>query len=381
MRRFLSWVGLIFCLIGLLFSIAIVVGLVGFPYRGPVVIIAILVMIVSAILLLPPILGICALLRPAGLLGADEGRKASSRPLPPRAAKVASSPAGERAPAEAVAEAQPPRTPKRVRWPLVFAIAASVFLIGIKMVFPRISFVELVGLQVIVAVVYVLLLRRHAQLLRRRPPDDAAAPDARPPVSSFRRWLAFAFFVGISAVPALIIGQDREWRPVAFVDASLLIAALAICAVLSRRISRRAAEARARGGEPDVAVQRRDVQAKNAMGLVLSLGAIGGFPLLYLHARSVELRRAPFIRSEVFHTLPGCPTSGAGLSVLPRSCDDPRYEIVSAPDAFGLPIPTSKYDRWLRIGPDAALIYSCNLRTCPIKEVRTGAFVTRAVTP
>jgi hypothetical protein len=265
-------------------------------------------------------------------------------------------------------------------WPFVFAIMASVLLIAIRAVF-RIGFIEQTSLLVIVAGVYVLLLRRHVLLLRRRQSGDADVPDAPRPVPSRRGWLVLAIIVGICAIPVLIIGQDREWRPVAFVDASLLIATFAICAVLSRRISRGAAEAQARGAEPDATAQKRDKRVRDAVGLVFSVGLIGGFPLLYLHARSVELRRGPFIRSEVFHVLPGCPTSGAGLTVLSQSCDDPRYQIVSAPDAFGLPIPTSKYARWLRIGPDAALLYGCNLKTCQIEEVRRGAFVTHTVTP
>lgn len=81
MRRFLSWVGLIFCLIGLLFSSAIVAHLVISPPRGPVAIVAVVVMIISAILLLPPILGVCALLRPVGLLGATSDRKKSKRSI------------------------------------------------------------------------------------------------------------------------------------------------------------------------------------------------------------------------------------------------------------------------------------------------------------
>jgi hypothetical protein len=79
MVRFLSWVGLFFCGIALLFSSAIMVRVAFAPHPGHPVIFVIILMIVSAVFLLPPILGICALLRPAGLLGANAGGETSKR--------------------------------------------------------------------------------------------------------------------------------------------------------------------------------------------------------------------------------------------------------------------------------------------------------------
>jgi hypothetical protein len=77
MWRFLSWVGLIFCLIALLIYSIILARFVSSPPPGPGAIGAVIVMLLAGIMLIPPIVGVCALLRPAGLFGA--GSKTSKR--------------------------------------------------------------------------------------------------------------------------------------------------------------------------------------------------------------------------------------------------------------------------------------------------------------
>ena len=194
--------------------------------------------------------------------------------------------------------------------------------------------------------------------------------------------LVFGVIATCFALAGLAIGQDPELRPAVIVITPLLIGGWALWVGLAERISHRATEARARAAEPDPAAQKRDMRGIGVLSLVMFGVLIGSYLGLYAHARSVELRRAHFLRSEVFRTLPGCPTSAAGLTVLPKRCDDPRYEIVSAPDAFGLPILNSKNAAWLRIGPDAVRLESCHVGpTCPVQDIRKGAFPTREVTP